>query len=186
MGGTIGLTSQKDIGSAFRFNVILKKPSVEAEKEYRQHMKDHYYYESNTNDTNTDSKKTKFILVAEDNAINQKLLTRLLNSEGYQYMVANNGLEAYNTYCNHHSDILVILMDIEMPVCNGIESSRRIRQFEKENSLAPIPIVGVSANSRSEYIDKIIQTQELSDYITKPYMKLDLLNCIDRWSRVNK
>ena len=114
--------------------------------------------------------------------INQKLLTRILEMGGYQFLVANNGQEAHNIYCNHHADISLVLMDIEMPICNGPESARRIRLFESEKSLSQVPIVAVSANSRSDYIDQMIQSKEFSDYVTKPYLKQDLLNCVRRWS----
>lgn len=201
MNGTVGLESQKGVGSTFKFNIVVARPSEQEAKEFADMVAKEALKNSSSRSqtsgkqsssspaspttataTSILEKRSKYILVAEDNMINQKLLTRILEMGGYQFMVANNGQEAHNIYCNHHADISLVLMDIEMPICNGPESARRIRLFESEKSLPQVPIVAVSANSRSDYIDQMIQSKEFSDYVTKPYLKQDLLNCVRRWS----
>ncbi|KAL0488846.1 hypothetical protein AKO1_015096 [Acrasis kona] len=122
------------------------------------------------------------VLIVEDNLINQKLLARLIKFAGYPLEVASNGKEAVDWVVKESFDI--ILMDVEMPVMNGIEATRRIRQLEQEGGLNTkrkhIPIIGVSANARDEFLQKALGCG-MDWYITKPYLKRDIYDAINRW-----
>ena len=119
----------------------------------------------------------KQILVAEDNEINQLLMTELLGATGAQVTVVENGLLAIEAVLANTYDL--VLMDIQMPVMGGIEASREIRKFATYEEL---PIVAVSANAMKE--DKELGTQAgLNDYITKPIDPQQLIMSLKRWLR---
>lgn len=78
------------------------------------------------------------VLVCEDNLLNQKLLHRQLSKSGIETIVANNGLEAIDKLVQSAKEgrpLNVCLMDLEMPVCGGIEATTRIRALEREGEL---------------------------------------------------
>ncbi|KAL0490183.1 hypothetical protein AKO1_006655 [Acrasis kona] len=121
------------------------------------------------------------ILVVEDNKINQKLLCRVLSTASYEFDVADNGAECVQSI--RHNKYSMILMDIEMPVMGGIEATQKIRQMEDERNIPVqdrIVIIGVSANSRKESIN-LAMSAGMQGYITKPYMKNDILGVIHKW-----
>ncbi len=78
-----------------------------------------------------------YVLVVDDNEINKRLLAKVLEHENLKVIYASNGEEAVALRENNHFDI--IFMDIEMPVMNGVEASKAIRKYEKEQNIAPVP-----------------------------------------------
>ncbi len=121
--------------------------------------------------------KTK-ILVAEDNEINQKLLTKLLENLGLQVTTLSNGLEAYNAVQKSRFDL--IFMDIAMPILNGITATKKIIEFEKNNSLKHTPIVAITANALKGDKEKFLN-EGLDDYISKPIKERDLINILEKY-----
>ena len=110
------------------------------------------------------SKKIK-ILVAEDNAINQLLICTILNQEGFEVVVAENGKIAIEILVD--SDFDIILMDLMMPEMNGYDTAEYIRKKLKD-SKASIPIVAVSADVTIDVKEKC-KGAGMDDYISKPY-----------------
>jgi CheY-like chemotaxis protein len=102
------------------------------------------------------------ILLVEDNKINAKVLSKQLRAKGHQVFVANHGVEALDhiktTRYWQGGDrpgkrLDVILMDWEMPILNGIDCTKQIRQFEEHGSITEhLPIIVTSANARPEQI----------------------------------
>jgi PAS domain S-box-containing protein len=102
------------------------------------------------------------VLIVEDNIVNQKVLQRQLQGFGNNTFVANHGKEALQTLQrsrfwagkeNEGMDISVILMDLEMPVMDGMTCARKIRELEKEGTIIQhIPIIAVTAYARPEQI----------------------------------
>jgi signal transduction histidine kinase/ActR/RegA family two-component response regulator len=90
------------------------------------------------------------ILAAEDNATNQVILRALLESAGVDLHTVANGREAVDAF--HADDFDLILMDVQMPVMNGIEATRAIRERETEHRLSPTPILALSANVMSHQV----------------------------------
>ena len=113
------------------------------------------------------------VLLAEDNLVNQKLIKKLLNSIGLNVSVSNNGEEAFEMYIN--GDYELIFMDINMPILSGLESAAKIREFEKQNSITPIPIIALSAGISSEDMDKL-QDLNLNGTLFKP---IELIKIIE-------
>ena len=105
------------------------------------------------------------ILLVEDNVLNQRVLSKQLIKAGCTVHIANHGGEAMrflsgtklwtapNSKDNADTDINVVLMDWEMPVMDGVTSSRRIRELEQEGKLrGRVPIIGTTANARQAQI----------------------------------
>ncbi|MBN2639860.1 MAG: response regulator [Bacteroidales bacterium] len=113
----------------------------------------------------------KNILLVEDNLVNQKLTKNLLEKQGYNVDVANNGFEAIEQFKLNHYNL--ILMDIQMPQCDGIRASEEIRAIEKQNKiLAPIKIIALTANSHKQDKNECLSAG-MNDYMRKP---LDISN----------
>jgi len=117
-------------------------------------------------------------LVAEDNAVNQQLITIMLKEIGIESEIAENGLVAMEKYCNGKYDI--VLMDINMPECNGIEATRKIVQYEKENNINHIPIVALTAYAMKGDREKMISLG-VDDYLSKPINKGELDTVLTRY-----
>ena len=111
------------------------------------------------------------LLVAEDNVVNQKLAVRFLQKWGHESVVAANGKEAYDTFL-HSGPFDAILMDVEMPVMNGMEATAAIRAHEQESG-AHIAIIAMTAHAMvgdrehclsagmDEYVSKPLRAEEL-------------------------
>ena len=127
-------------------------------------------------------KKNK-VLIVEDNIINQKILTRMLAQEGFEYGVASNGkigLDMYKekrTTNDEPTRWNIVLMDIEMPIMNGMESTEKIREYESQNGFFRTAIVGLSGNAREEQIQNALKSG-MDSYKTKPYEKAAILKMI--------
>jgi len=129
---------------------------------------------------NIDNRKDKFTnikaLVAEDNLINQKLIKLTLENIGLTVTLANNGKEAFEL---RRSDIFdVIFMDIQMPIMTGIEATHAIITYEKENKLAHIPIVALTANALKGDKERFLK-QGMDQYISKPIKLDEIRNILD-------
>lgn len=108
------------------------------------------------------NKRTKILLV-EDNEVNCKLFTKLLQSNGYNCDIAMNGEEALRAYVNKDYDL--IFMDCQMPVMDGYEATRKIRELE--GGKKHTPIIAITAYSMQGDREKCIQAG-MDDYISKP------------------
>ncbi len=104
-------------------------------------------------------------LVAEDNPVNQKLITLLLLDYGITTDVASNGLDAF--YFSGEREYDIIFMDINMPVTDGMEATRMIINREKETGLPHVPIVALTAMAMQGDRERFIEAG-MDDYITKP------------------
>jgi len=113
-------------------------------------------------------------LVAEDNVINQKLITRVLKSFGLHITIASNGKEAFEL--RKQNDYDVIFMDIQMPVMGGIEATQEIIRFENLNHKKHIPIIALTANALQGDKEKYLQAG-MDNYASKP-IDLDHINTL--------
>lgn len=110
------------------------------------------------------------VLVVEDTDVNRMILTRLLKSKNFKVKDCKNGLEALEILKDN--DFHVVLMDVEMPVIDGLTATRKIREREKKTG-GHIPIIAITARRESEecfaagmdaYIPKPTGGNELTDY----------------------
>ena len=114
------------------------------------------------------------ILLAEDNAVNQKLALRLLAQASYSAAVANDGLEAVKAI--EGGDFDVVLMDVQMPELDGLEATRRIRATWPER---PLWIVAMTANAMAGDREACLAAG-MNDYISKPIRPAELLGALER------
>lgn len=117
------------------------------------------------------------VLLAEDNQINTILASTIIKRAGHQVDIAGNGKEAVAALQHAHYD--VVLMDMHMPVMDGIEASRRIRALGDE--LAAIPIIALTANVQSQD-RKSCAEAGMNDFLTKPFSPEDLVSLIEKWA----
>lgn len=108
---------------------------------------------------------TKKLLVVEDNEINQIVIQKQLELLGYSAEVAQNGSEALILIQKQNYD--VVLTDCHMPVMDGFEMSRKIREFEASEGLKRVPIIAITANALKGDADKCFAAG-MDDYIAKP------------------
>lgn len=108
------------------------------------------------------------VLVAEDNEINQKLMRHTLGLFGLDITIVGNGKLALEERKEKNYDM--IFMDIAMPVMDGVEATKQIKNYELENSLPHIPIVAVTANALKGDRERFM-SQGLDEYCTKPIKK---------------
>ncbi len=119
------------------------------------------------------------VLVAEDNAINQKLITRILSDYGLKTDVASNGLEAFEKRRNNHTYDL-IFMDIQMPVMDGVEATKEILEYEEDDGVPHIPIVALTANALKGDRERFL-SEGMDEYITKPIESTELLYILNKF-----
>ena len=117
------------------------------------------------------------ILLAEDNRVNRLLAVRLLNKAGHQVRVAENGEEAISAWFVQRPD--VILMDMQMPIMDGLEATAHIRQQEHQNQLRRTPIIALTANALDSDRAKCLAVG-MDDFISKPFNTQELLNVLER------
>lgn len=117
-------------------------------------------------------KKAVKVLIAEDNRFNQELIRYIIQTRGWECAVVDNGEKAIQEVSNASYDLL--LMDIQMPVMNGIEATRAIRSAN-----IPIPIIAITAAKEQSIREESILAG-MNDFISKPYRKEDLFSSIDR------
>lgn len=123
------------------------------------------------------SLKTERVLLVEDNRVNQKVASLLLDKAGYQYEIAENGQVAVEKF-QQDSNFSVILMDCMMPVMDGFEATRQIRAFEKENGLKKTPIIALTASVVDDDIQRCFDSG-MDAYVPKPVRKEKLLHQIE-------
>lgn len=125
----------------------------------------------------SDHSKSFNILLAEDNAVNQKLAVRILEKYHHTVTVANNGLEAFEHIQRKRYD--VVLMDVQMPVMGGFEATAKIREWEREHGLAPTPVIALTAHAMVGDREKCLAAQ-MDDYLSKPLRQNQLIQTILR------
>ncbi len=121
------------------------------------------------------------ILLAEDNVINQKLAVRLLEREGHEVILAEHGGEVLELLENDDA-FDVILMDIQMPVLDGIDACHEIRLRERKGLLAPQLIIAVTANAMQGDRERCIEAG-MNDYLSKPIRSRSLSEALGRVPR---
>ena len=123
------------------------------------------------------------VLLVEDNPVNQELAERLLTKRGYRVTLANNGAEAVD--CFEKSSFDLILMDMQMPVLDGVEAAQSIRSREMRRSwvvsqdFKPVYIIAMTANAMDGDRDRCLQAG-MNDYVAKPVNAHELFAAIDR------
>ncbi|KAA1100079.1 histidine kinase osmosensor [Puccinia graminis f. sp. tritici] len=111
------------------------------------------------------------ILLAEDNHVNQKVATKLLDMGGHKVEVVDNGELAVEAATKNTYDL--VLMDVSMPTMGGLEATSLIRKHEQDNHLERVPIIALTAHAMLGDRERCIDAG-MDDYVTKPLRKADL------------
>lgn len=166
MGGEIKVKSQKGSGSLFYFTIQMKTAEeADGVPEKRVVL-----------DT---SEKPGAILVVEDDKTNQVVTRKMLRQMGYQKIdVANDGYEAVSRIEKNKYDI--ILMDIELPQMDGVETTRIIREKEKSAG-GHIPIIAVTAFAQEEYKERFLRSG-MDGFVSKPVEAVKLQEELNRFT----
>ena len=150
----------------------------------RTDIKEHISNSLKISSSKQDKSITK-ILVAEDNPVNQKLITVLLKKEGFDVTLASNGIEVMSILRKQHywegqKPFDLILMDIQMPGLGGVLTTKLLREAEGKLGLEePIPVVALTAHAmdlhRQEYLEA-----GMNEHLTKPINRSELIKTINR------
>ncbi|MEL7486300.1 MAG: response regulator [Pseudomonadota bacterium] len=119
----------------------------------------------------------KRIVVAEDNEVNQAVIGELLTSLGYDYILAEDGRQAVEKVKLYAPDI--VLMDVSMPVMNGLEATAAIKALDAGQGGGAI-IIGLTANALAGDREKCLDAG-MDDYLPKPVNRQSLGRCISKW-----
>jgi len=173
LGGTITVESAVGVGSTFTFTITLpidrsqvadQSGSAEAKVQAALSFKDCHF------------------LIAEDNLVNQMVLRAMLEPMACTLHIANNGAEAVDIYQQHDFDF--VLMDVSMPVMDGLEATRQIKQIQKKRG-EHIPVIGITAHAMQEDQARC-RAAGMDDYLPKPVRKEAVMEMISSWIEQKK
>jgi PAS domain S-box-containing protein len=155
MNGEIWCESELGVGSRFIFEIELEEgEEVEFQESNKRLIEDLK--------TELKTLEGKHILLVEDNSINQEIVLGFLEGSGIKIECANNGAQAIEKYQSNPNGYDLILMDMQMPVMDGISATKEIRKSNTQ-----LPIIALTANAMKE---DIIKTQEagMNEHLQKP------------------
>lgn len=167
MGGEIKVFSVLDEGSTFQFSI----PFQETEQREEPLGK--------VDPTLVSAGKSFHILIADDNLLNQKFMLKIFQKENINVSVASNGLEVIHmlddSLSNLDNRFDMILMDIQMPVLDGLEATKLIRK--RNDSYREIPIIAITANSMESQLHEYLENG-MNDCVKKPIILSELLSAV--------
>jgi PAS domain S-box-containing protein len=174
MGGQIHVTSKPDFGSVFSFTASLgcapgsaSLPSIPLKQ---------------GDPPATRNAHSLRVLLVEDNPVNRLVATKVLERYGYNVTAAANGLEALTAYGDSHFE--VVLMDIQMPLMDGLSASRAIRAIETEQGRPRLPIIALTAHALPA--DRVRCAEAGMDgFLSKPFKSADLISLIEELIQSN-
>ncbi|MDP4022769.1 PAS domain S-box protein [Methylobacterium sp. NEAU 140] len=163
MGGAVGVESAAGRGSTFRFAVDLPRAAAPAAPAPAG--------------AGTPARRPRRLLLAEDTPLNQELACALLRAAGHAVDVVADGAEALRAVQESPYDL--VLMDVQMPVMDGVSATRRIRALD--HPAARVPIVALTANVLPQQVAEF-RVAGMTDHVGKPFTRATLLDAIDRWA----
>jgi signal transduction histidine kinase/AmiR/NasT family two-component response regulator len=200
MGGAIGVFSQENQGSTFYFSLPFEKLQQLPEMYITQDMKISLKPRKDASDHNGKSEETKKgeippgssgqriinVLLAEDNAINRKLVVALIKKKGWKITAVENGKELLDTLLKSAQDkeepkanpcFDIILMDIQMPIMDGVEATKAIRKISTFND---IPIIALTAHALKGDRESFLAAG-MNDYLAKPINATILYSTMEKY-----
>ncbi|QDK81321.1 PAS domain S-box protein [Spirosoma sp. KCTC 42546] len=162
MGGTVQVESKKGVGTSVSFRIPFRKGSQE-NLPVRE-----------VEETNTAILAGKRILMADDNGMNRLVASTILKNYGALIEEAENGREAVEKIRQQHFDL--VLMDIQMPVMDGVEATHEIRATLSDQ----LPVIALTAFAVKGDSQKFIGAG-MSDYLSKPFEETQLLAVVAKW-----
>lgn len=181
MNGTIWVTSTENEGSCFYFTAEFLPLNTDLNNDTIENtaIKDTVLLNKTFNNINENiiHKQDKLILIADDNDINKRFVSTLLDKKGYNYISASNGNEVLELLERFKVDL--ILMDIQMPKLNGLDATQTIRNIEKFTG-NHIPIIAMTAYAMVGDKEKFL-SMGMDNYISKPIDIIKLYELIMKY-----
>ena len=185
MGGKLELSSRENEGSKFSFVLSFIKPNESSKKNDENSVTP---YTGSLHETSprtpmqssgTKSLSTIRILLVEDNAINQRVASAMLNKLGFTIDIAANGIEAIDAL--RQTAYSLVIMDLQMPLMGGLEATREIRKMESGILISSdIPIIAMTANA-TQQDKKNCLNAGMNDFISKPVTMPTLKELLNKW-----
>lgn len=166
MGGDISCQSSPGQGSTFTLSAPLNVPEQTSPEIEEESPADDY----------TDLAGMR-ILAAEDNSINQMIISEMLSSIGVESVIANNGIEALDILKTQDFDL--VFMDIQMPEMDGLTAAAQIRLDHRYDNM---PILAMTANSAPEHREESLRSG-MEDHLTKPINMEEVYAALKRWGK---
>ena len=184
MGGTLELSSRENEGSTFSFVLSFIKANENSKKNndncilpYTGSLHNNRLHSPMQSIDNTLPSITRILLV-EDNAINQRVASAMLNKLGFTIDIAGNGIEAIDAL--KQITYSLVIMDLQMPLMGGLEATKKIRKMETGTIDPDIPIIAMTANATQQ--DKMnCLNAGMNDFISKPVTIPALQELLNKW-----
>ncbi|TNJ39983.1 response regulator [Phaeobacter sp. B1627] len=163
MGGDLTCTSSEGAGSEFRASFRVSRASAPEQ--------DHAKEPAKTEHAILSARRWR-VLVAEDNRTNRMVLRHMLKDYDLDMIWVQNGRKAVDVCRSEQPDL--VLMDVNMPVLDGVTATEQIRELEEAEARASVPIIAVSANALVHQVKAYLE-QGMTDHVAKPIRKQKLL-----------
>ena len=168
MGGTIQVESEQNVGTTFTMTI-----PFEIDTEYKnRHLPDTNVSEGDVSGVN--------VLLVEDNELNMEIAKFILENAGMNVITASNGKEAVDIFdSSKENQINMILMDVMMPVMDGLTAAKTIRSIKRKDA-KDIPIFAMTANAFSDDIEES-RKAGMNEHLSKPLDERKMLNMIKKY-----
>jgi PAS domain S-box-containing protein len=166
MGGEIGATSLEGVGSKFWAEIPVEIVQIASEAPVVLRDCPNYNFEGLR------------VLLVEDNVVNVKVALRMLERSGLKADVAENGMVAISMVQDNDYDL--VLMDVMMPICDGLEATRVIRSNEESRGKSALPIIALTANGIKGDRELCVNAG-MSDFLSKPITIDQLQRVLNKW-----
>ena len=171
MGGSVGVDSAQGAGARFWFRI---RAAVVANTVDRRQTERHAAC------AGEDEKAMRGrVLIVDDNAVNRKVVASMLGKLGIEADAVENGTDAVTAVTGGRAYDLV-LMDIQMPVLDGLQATRRIREWEQQDGRRRVPIIALTAGAFAEDHTRSLEAG-MDDYLAKPINHGELVGQLTRW-----
>ena len=167
MGGTIKVDSVPDAGSHFWFELLFEKGAA-------RHAAENFELERING-------PPRRVLIAEDVELNRTLLREMLVQHGHDVVLAENGARAVELVAREQFHL--VLMDVQMPLMDGIEATRQIRQLDEPS--CTIPVIGLTASTQLSERERYIAAG-MNECLTKPINWTELFSAVKRYTRTGE